>query len=353
MTTQDSPAAGQDAAPGAALAGYLEAMDGEGAALLGHLVLYSVFDSRVTRDDVGRWFIQLGLDSAFVPPPIRAVDAFEKVTGPAGIRVTYSLDDPRPSRRRRRQDGRGREATLMIRHVRRDGSQIVRHVVREVRDEASTKLSYDTRLGECTFRRDGSPSALHGAGALQVTPDRAAIRQLPAAEQEQVGEMLAGIEGAYQRHRTYLTADRLRTVIRTYVESLHAIRVRPTGGVYFVSGRHAATLAALRDLVSRFGAGSHLSRIPLPDQEEMREMIVTAFTTRSREDLDKLARDIAAARQEDGGLPAIQSLHKRFTALQAAAAEHSGLLAASLDDTTASLQLVSAQLASLLARASS
>jgi hypothetical protein len=37
----------------------------------------------------------------------------------------------------------------MIRHVRRDKDQIVRHLVREVRDEAPVKLSYDTRLGAC------------------------------------------------------------------------------------------------------------------------------------------------------------------------------------------------------------
>ena len=32
----------------------------------------------------------------------------------------------------------------MIRHVRRDPKQIVRHLVREVRDEAQTRLTYDT-----------------------------------------------------------------------------------------------------------------------------------------------------------------------------------------------------------------
>ncbi len=39
---------------------------------------------------------------------------------------------------------KGREATLMIRHVSRDNSQIVRHLVREVRDEEATRLTYDT-----------------------------------------------------------------------------------------------------------------------------------------------------------------------------------------------------------------
>jgi hypothetical protein len=41
-----------------------------------------------------------------------------------------------------------------------------------------------------------------------VTPDYAAIRQLPPDEQEKVTAMLAEIWAAYRRHCTYLTADR-------------------------------------------------------------------------------------------------------------------------------------------------
>jgi hypothetical protein len=285
-----------------------------------------------------------------VPPPIRPVDAYEKVTGPAGIRVTYPLG-PQPSgSRRRRRDGQGREATLMIRHVRRDGQQIVRHLVREVRDEASVRLSYDVRLAECVFYRDSHAAV--GGGALQITPDYAAIRELPSDEQEKVAATLTEIQAAYTRNCTYLTADRLRTVIRTYIEALNAIRVRPTGGVYFVHRTHDGALAALRELAGRFGAGSHLARIPRPDQDEQRELIISAFTTKAREDLDKLARDIAAAQRDGQASEAsITALHKRFRVLQASTAEHAQLLNTSLDDASAALKLVNAQLASLLTQA--
>jgi len=341
--------------PGEGLAGYLDSMETEGAALLGHIVMYSIFEGAVTPGDMARWFAELGLDSAFVPPPIRPVDAFEKVTGPSGVRVTYPLGPQPPGgRRRRQQDGQGREATLMIRPVRRDGGQIVRHLVREVRDEASVRLSYDVRLGECVFRRDDHPAAVAGGGALQVTPDYAAIRQLPPDEQEKVTALLAEIQAAYRHHCTYLTADRLRAAVRTYIEALNAIRVRPTGGVYFVHRTHDQTLAALRELVRRFGGGSHLARVPIPDQDEQRELIISAFTTKAREDLDKLARDIAAAQRGDQtGEAAIAALHKRFVSLQAATTEHAQLLNTSLDDTSAALKLVNVQLASLLAQADS
>jgi len=93
--------------------------------------------------------------------------------------------------------------------------------------------------------------------------------------------MLAEIRAAYRRNCAYLTADRLRAVIRGYIEGLNAIRVRPAGGVYFVHRTHAGTRAAQRELDGRFGAGSRLSRVPIADEDEMREMVIGAFTSSS------------------------------------------------------------------------
>ncbi len=183
--------------------------------------------STVTRDDLERWFGELGLDPAFVPPPIRPVDAFEKVSGPAGIRITYPLDPQPPGRRRRRrQDGQGREATLMIRHVRRDSGQIVRHLVREVRDEAATRLSYDTRLAECVFHRDNPPprTAQDRCTSLPTAPRSAPSQR---TSRTRCRPMLAGIKGAYQRHCTYLTADRFRAVIKAITDLVRRVRQLP------------------------------------------------------------------------------------------------------------------------------
>lgn len=334
-------------------AGYLTQMDADGAPLLGHLVLYSVFEGTVTHDDTKRWFTELGLDMAFVPPPIRRDDAFEKVTGPSGVRRCYPVGEVQTRRQRRHEGPKGRVATLMIRPVSRDAGQIVRHLVREVRDEQATKLSYDTHLADCAFTRDTSEKAQPGSGSLQVTADRDAIAHLPEQEQAAVGEVLAGIRAGFDRNCRYLTADRLRAVIRAYVESLNAIRVRPTGGVYFLGRQHAGTLGQLRELVARFGGGSNLARIPLPDHDEMREMVITAFINRQREELDKLARDIAAATR-DGEVTqaAVAGLHRRFRQLQASTTEHSALLGTSIDDTAAAMRLVNAQLMTLLTKAS-
>ncbi|NUR59410.1 MAG: hypothetical protein HOV87_12190 [Catenulispora sp.] len=336
-------------------------MTGPGAPLLGHLVLYSIFDGEVTRDDLVRWFTELQLDPQFVPAQLRPVDAYERVTGPDGVRVSYPLPlvDPgdviaRTGRKTTgRAPGRGvvrKQATLMVRPVTRDGGQIVRHIVREVRDEEQTRLSYDTCLGSAIFRRDNDVDEA-GAGELLVEPQTTAIAELPDPEQAVVRHMLTHLQTEYRHRCTYVSGDKLRGVIRTYIESLNAVRVRPTGGVYFVHAQHAHTLTALRELVSRFAAGSHLVRIPLPDADEMREMVINAFTTKAKDDLDKLARDIATAQHQNAGDDTIQKLYSRFAELQQATTEHASLLSTTLDDTTAALDLVKLQLGSFLATA--
>jgi Family of unknown function (DUF6744) len=364
-TTQDmvpdAPAAGDVASGDAVFDAYTAAFDGGQTPLLGHLVLYSIFDGEVTRDQLERWFAELGLDPTFVPAKLRPVDAYERVTGPDGVRLSYPLplEDAagviaRVGRKSTgRSPGRGvvrRQATLMLRPVTRDGGQIVRHVVREVRDGEQARLSYDTCLGAAIFHRDNERDEA-GAGELAVEPHTSAIAELPGPEQSVVRHLLGRLQAEYRDRCIYLSSDKLRGVVRTYIESLNSIRVRPTGGVYFVHAQHAATLAALRELVARFAAGSHLVRIPLPDAEEMREMIVAAFTTRAADDLNRLAVDIAAATQAGADEATLGKLYARFSQLQAATTEHATLLSTSLDDTEAALALVKTQLGGLLATA--
>lgn len=331
---------------------YAAALESGETPLLGHLVMYSIFDGYVTPDRMENWFRELGLDPAFLPGVLRADAAFEKVTGPAGVRVVYPLDDPTADpkpKSRRKADAIQRQATLMVRHVRRDRREIVRHIVREVRDEQETKLSYDSKLGEAVFRFDSAAQSSPGDGALHVAPDNSAIAALPEAEQGVVRDMLHEITTAYQHRRTFYSGDKLRAVIREYVEELGGIKVRPTGGVYFVHRQHAATLAALRTLVARFGEGSHFIRIPIPDQDEMREMVIAAFTTQARDELNQLATEIAAAQREGAADHIVQKLYRRFRDVQKATQEHSELLATSLDDTQHALDLVKLQLGALLA----
>lgn len=326
----------------------------DGGAVLGFIVMYSVCVGEVTPEQADAWFRELGLDRSLLPPQLRPIDAFEKVTGPSGVRVSYSLADPtavrQPGEYRRRKAGEhGQVATLMVRPVRSDNTQLVRHVVREVRDEGQKALAYDSHIAEVIFHREGGSP---GGGRLQVVADNTAIAALPDPEQTRIRETLGHLGDMYRWHCTYLGPDRLRAVVRRYVELMGAVKLRSSGGVYFVRAEHTTTLRALTQFVGRVGEGSHFVEIPLPDQDATREMVVQAFTSKARDEANKLALDIAAARRK-GDPAAAGELHRRFTALKNSAGQYRALLSNSLDEAGAALDLVQVQLASLLATSAS
>jgi hypothetical protein len=317
--------------------------------LLGQVVLYSIFDGRVTRPQLAGWFDELGLDPAFLPAEIRMVDAFERATG--DVKHTYSLGGPPKPKHDKRgdseeeQDGEPRVATLLVRHVKRGPNAVVRHLVREVRDAEHERLEYDVKVGECIFRRAADSTT--GAGELAVAPDFTAVPD--PEEQQEIRAVLDRIAADFRHRCQFLTGDRLRAVVRDQVETLNALKVRPTGGVYFVHAQYRQTLVRLRDLVKRFGAGSNLYLIPLPDEAELRDMVVQAFRTKTREDLERLAREIAAAATADPVRQSVvEALNRQYRRLKEAADEHQQLLAVDLEDTGAALELVRDQLVGLL-----
>lgn len=332
------------------LEGYAQQI-ASGGAILGYVVLYSVCVGEVTPQQAEQWFAELGLDKSLLPPALRPIDAFEKITGPDGVQDSYSVADPtavrqRGERRRRAAGQDGQIATLMVRPVRTDDKQLVRHVVREVRDQGQKALKYDNHIAEVIFHRDGSAP---GGGRLQVIADNAAIGALPGGEQTRIRDMLTELGDAFRWHCTYLGPDRLRAIVRKYIETMGAVKIRQGGGVYFVRHEHTATLQALTQFVSRVGEGSHFVEIPLPDQAEMRDMVIAAFTTKARDEANKLAIDIATAKRK-GDAAAAGELHRRFARLKKSAGEYRNLLSNSLDEASSALDLVQLQLASLLAQ---
>src|SRR5712691_524773 len=147
---QHSPAGPQ------ALKGYLETMEGEGAPLLGHLVLYSIFEGKVTPADVERWFTELGLDPSFVPADIRP-----EVTG------RPRRDRPAARTGAGRGPGNDRGDPGRVRH---------RPPVPDRRPAAGR----DPQLRRVAVRH---PGAAHRRGLLHRPPARRDAREAPRAGQ--------------------------------------------------------------------------------------------------------------------------------------------------------------------------
>jgi hypothetical protein len=317
--------------------------------VLGYVVVYSVFGGQITLPDATAQFQHLRLDTDMLPGPLRADDAFLRVTGSDGVRDTYNLDhldtDATPGDLAPTPTGPVRSASLMIRPVRRDATTIVRHIVRELRDETAATLSYDTHLGDVAFERT---TGSHGPGQMVIRLDDAAVGDLSDTEQQRVHALLRTVEQRYRWQCVYLGADRIRSLLLDYMRRLDAVPVRPTGGVYFVTADHAATLDGLHQFIDGIGGHSMFARIPLPDEAEMRQLIIRAFIDTARDALQKLSMDIAAARQTGVNDSRHKALYDRFRTLKHQATRYSQRLQTSLDDTNSSLDLVETQLTALL-----
>ncbi|MCI2421142.1 hypothetical protein MOQ72_27230 [Saccharopolyspora sp. K220] len=324
--------------------------------LLGYVVMYSIFDGKNTHQRILDWVRELGLDPEMVPEPTSPAQAFRRVTGPTGVKVTYPKDDPSATGRR----SAGQQVTLMIREVSNDRHRTVKRIVREEANAETGQLEYESGLGEVIFRKQRTkPGAPGGAGKLHCVPNPDAIASLHPAEQQQVADMFSEITRAYRELIEYIPGDRLRGMIHDAIEKLGAVSVRPTGGVYFVPYRHKETLAALRELVRRFGPhpdpdandtqrGSRLTNIPLPRTGEMREEIIDSFRHKARTELTELTRAILEARASgDTSFETKVKLHEKLRELQRATAEHESLLAVDLSDTSSAQASAEQQLRAL------
>ena len=86
----------------------------------------------VSYETLKQHFDALNLDASFLPPPIRKVDAFRAASTAAKDNYPLPTD--------------GQYAELLVREVTFDFDQVIRHVMREVRDTRGEKLSYDLSL---------------------------------------------------------------------------------------------------------------------------------------------------------------------------------------------------------------
>ncbi|WP_433678737.1 DUF6744 family protein [Nocardia sp. CA-119907] len=321
--------------------------------ILGYIVMYSVFGGEVTHETATTWFRELRLDQAMLPGKLRPDNAFERVTGSDGVHDTYKLadldtPDPLPATSPAPTPAAAvRSANLMIRHVSRTTTKIIRHIVRELCDETAAELAYDPYLGEVEFHR---AFGRDGDGTLTVTLDDAAIANLPDAEQARVHAMADKIWERYRWQCTYLGSDRVRAMLLKYIRTLDAIAVRPTGGVYFVTADHTSVLTRLGEFVDRVGGGSMLIHVPLPDQAQNRQLAIQSFVTSASDELRKLSIDIANARRDGINPNQLTALHQRYLAVQTRTARYSQRLETSLTTTEADLELAQRQLSDLIAR---
>lgn len=296
---------------------------------IGSITWFTIAASAVTREQLIDWFDELGLDPVHLPHPIKPVDAFRAASTDAT--TTYPLPN-------------GRHATLMVREVASTRDEVARHIMRETCDPQGRRLAYD-KVGDAVFHRN--PARLDLDIDLSV---------LGPAEQSHVETLCTSIRARYATMSTHLQAQALRAVVRSYLLSLKAVAVRPSGGVYYVHVSRQGALAQLERLVSRFSPASMLHSLPLVDTGKQRRMIGQAFADEVEATVNGLLRRIAEenARAIAGGgtipAPVYQQLREQYEDVVLRTREFTQILGQTEGRATAALELAVNALCAMTSR---
>lgn len=222
-----------------------------------------------------------------------------------------------------------------------DEGFVFRRMVEEEVDGKNHELGFRI-LGLATFSKEGITTTY----TPEIDTDDPAFREW-LKMQERVDNFLSA-------KMLHLPAIAIREAARKGLEHhLRGTRVRPSGGVYFVSMERMAQLEAL-DFVINSVPDCSFHILPLVDDDRQREMLKEAFQAESIDDTGRLVAEMTELLNGDKAIPAntFLSLRDRYQFQKAKLDEYSELLSDQLSEAQAAMEICNKQLAALFDKAS-
>lgn len=228
----------------------------------------------VTRDQLEGWFAELGLDTRFLPSSAKAVDNFRTATSTSHTREYVDPDEKR--------------YRLVIEEKKSDPDLIVRWVMRQGLSAGGQTL----KVAEITYARGRRRTSGRVKGSEDVWARLHA--RLPAVERVQVQAFVDECLSRYDQLSRQLTPQRIRALLRDYLNSIDAVQLAPLVGTYFIPRQYMDEARRLGAFIDRCGEGCRMLVVPIVDTPEQRDMVAAAVDA----DVDGRARktleDIAA-----------------------------------------------------------
>lgn len=301
--------------------------------LLGRIVMFTITNNPVLRDDVVQWFEDLDLNTRFLPAELRGIDAYKKATTDVD---EYNYD---------RKDGT--KSILLTRDVSTDREMIVRHIVREVRNSARKTLSHASVV-EAVFYKQKVVNG-HNAGGERLRLTRLNDGLYPD-EIPTIDRVIADIEAKYDQYAQFLDGNKVRFMVREYLKYLNSLEIK--GGVYFVHKNRTEELLRLRELVNRCGGGNRMDQIPLVDTANERDIVIEAFQREAEESLNEIVGEIAKVRSQRHSISpaAYAKLRERYDSVVNQALEYQRTLRLTQSRTSTAAELALDSLMELQAK---
>jgi hypothetical protein len=351
-TTPQTPV-GRVVALGPSLAGKEEAHQAE---FLGHLLIVSVENTHVTREELEESLSEADVDERHMPRRISPRDAFRKAARKAEETTRkVPLGDPSlfggPLG--------GPHANVLVREVKAQEEEIVRGIVREVVDSSNVRLSYTT-----VARVELGPS-----GKDSGKPPAVSVRRLGAPATDPGGpELLPAEEGAvrqlverYHHYREHYDSDAVRRVLLSLLYEGNPTPMRGNGGLYFVPRAHEGITQGLVRLAGeieeraakRRASRGKLSVVPIPlvDEARYRDVVEDSLEERVERQTKSLIKEMGEVLQKGKRVSEKRrnSYIDRVRALQADVAEYEELLRTEIAGARGGLEVAHRTAMSLLA----
>lgn len=283
---------------------------------------------RVHQDVLEEWFDELGIDLGFLPPRIKKIDAFRNAS--SSVRMEYEVPG---------SDG-SRFATLRIEEVKSDQEQVIRHVVRVVRDARKEQLSLD-HMATIKFFRGGRTAKGKRHSGDHYKPQ--ILSRVRGDERIRVAALIKEFETRYDDLSSHLHPPALRAVVRAILTSYNAIPMKSSGGLYFVHKSRWTQLQALQALMAKLGAGCELEEMPLIDTVDKRTMLTEALEEKVVDDCNKLLVQIASVNEacKGGKVPGRKyaEVNASYTEIAAALEDYADLIGIAQGKATRALEL--------------
>jgi hypothetical protein len=233
---------------------------GEKVPILGNLIWYSIKESRIKIEDMRNLFAQIKIPTDFLPEEPSKINAFKRATTELSEEVEVDL-------------GQGMTAVYMIRLTAKSDDEIVKSLIKEVRDASNKKLSYE-EIGRVHFDKDTEDVRYY-----DLKPDSQPI--------------ITQIKQMYETYCVYLTGKQIRVMIHEIIKSMSPTLVRPSGAVYFIPYVHAEMVQKMEVLSKELAAygitdyESAFESIPLIDADKTRALVEVRFEEQNTRDVDR------------------------------------------------------------------
>lgn len=286
--------------------------------LLGRIVLFTISDQPIRRDELVKWFKELSLNAAYLPAENKPLDAFKRAT--SAVRESYQLLG-------------NRTAQLLCRDVSANNDYVIRQITREVKNTGKKVLHYDEAI-RLTFHRPKIDAKTGARIQIQVQ-----LANLEQTEVTVVQEVARSIEQRYSSFCEFLDDQKVRGMVREYLKHLNSIEIK--GGVYFVPVSRDDELHRLAELVGRLGGGCHMNTIPLVDLQNQREFIAHVFEREASESLREITREAneVLANRKTVTPAMYRKIKERYDKVLENAVEHVETLQLTQDVTAASAEV--------------